>query len=160
MPGSALFDQILDAARSHGVNEIEAILSTEDQALTRFATNIIHQNVAERSTHLSVRPIIDGRTARASTSRLDPEGIRNVVAEAVAITRLAEPDPDLLPLAEPAQADPVERWFERTAHATPEHRARVVADAIRAQPHTAAGAYSTGESTLSIFNSRGVALSY
>src|SRR5215475_10615184 len=94
MPDSVLFDQIREAARSHGVAEIEAIIATEDQALTRFANNVIHQNVAERSTHVAVRPVIDGRTARASTSRVDPQGIRNVVGEAIAITRLSEPDPD------------------------------------------------------------------
>ena len=53
--------------------------------------------------HLSVRPVIDGRTARATTNRLDRDGIRDVVEEAIAITRLTEPDADLLPLAEPAR---------------------------------------------------------
>src|SRR5215475_11671314 len=95
-----LFQQVVDAARALGVTAIEAIVSEETQALTRFANNAIHQNVSERSTHLSVRPVIDGRTARATTNRLDREGIRDVVAEAIAIMRLIESDADLLPLAE------------------------------------------------------------
>ena len=45
-------------------------------ALTRFANNTIHQNVAERERALSVRPVIGSRTARASTNRLDPDSIR------------------------------------------------------------------------------------
>ena len=53
--------------------------------------------------HLSVRVLIEGRTARATTNRLDDASIRQVVEEAVALTRLQEPDPDLLPLAEPAR---------------------------------------------------------
>src|SRR3954447_17964829 len=93
----SVFQQVVDAARSLGVTEIEAIVSTETQALTRFANNTIHQNVAERSSHLSVRPVIEGRTARASTNRLDAAGIRDVVAAAIAITRLTEAEPDLLP---------------------------------------------------------------
>ena len=106
----------------------------EQQALTRFANNAIHQNVAERSTHLSVRAAIDGRTARATTNRLDPDSIRAVVEQAVAITRLTEPDPDLPPLAGPeAAAGPaIQRYFEATAHATPEERALAVAEAIGA----------------------------
>jgi len=87
-----IFGQVVDAARALGVGEIEA--------LTRFANNAIHQNVAERTTLLSVRPVIDGRTARASTNRLSRDAIREVVAEAIAITKLTEPDPDLPPLAE------------------------------------------------------------
>ncbi len=160
---SELFEQVLAAARALGVVEIEAIASEETQALTRFANNAIHQNVAERSTQLSVRPVIEGRTARATTNRLDPEGIRTVVAEAIAITRLTEPDPDLPPLAEPAVIPAVSRHFASTAGATPEHRARAVAEAIAAvssQGQTAAGIYSTGENHFSLFNSRGVAATY
>jgi predicted Zn-dependent protease len=94
-----LFDQVQEAARALGAADIEAIISSEDQALTRFANNAIHQNVAERETHLSVRALIDGRTARASTNRLDADSIRAVVEEAVALTRLTEPDPTLPELA-------------------------------------------------------------
>ena len=88
-----------------GVTEVEAILAAATNALTRFANNTIHQNVAERRHHLSVRPVIDGRTARASTNRLDRDGDPRVVEEAIAITRLTEPDADLLPLAEAPRLD-------------------------------------------------------
>src|ERR1035438_5223979 len=95
MPGSELdlaacqkmFDQVVTAARSFGVTEIEAIIASENQALTRFANNAIHQNVAERGVHLSIRPVIEGRTARAFTNRLDAQSIRNVVEQAITITR-------------------------------------------------------------------------
>ena len=154
-----IFGQVVDAARALGVTEIEAIVAGSDEALTRFANNAIHQNVAERTTHLSVRPVIDGRTARASTNRLSRDAIREVVAEAIAIAKLTEPDPDLPPLAGPAEYQGVERWFEATARATPEERARAVAEAIRAVEaagQTAAGIYSTGESAFALLNSRGV----
>jgi hypothetical protein len=45
--------------------------------------------VAERCTQLSVRPVI-GDAPRASTNRMDGDGIRDVVAEAIAIARLTE----------------------------------------------------------------------
>jgi PmbA protein len=167
MPDSAsmesLFGMALDAARALGVQDIEAIIATEDQALTRFANNAIHQNVAERSMHVSVRAVIDGRTARASTNRADRQGIQEVVAQSVAIARLTEPDPDLPPLAGPAAYNPVDRWFEPTAHSTPDERAAAVAGAIRtveAAGQTAAGIYSAGDATFALFNSRGVAAHY
>ncbi|MGD0774002.1 MAG: TldD/PmbA family protein [Candidatus Solibacter sp.] len=158
-----LFPQVLDAARALGVTEIEAIVSEETQALTRFANNAIHQNVSEQNTQLSVRPVIDGRTARATTNRLDAAGIRRVVAEAIAITRLTESDADLPPLAEPSDFEDVPRHFDSTAQATPEDRAQAVAEAIgavSAEGQTAAGIYSTGESLFALYNSRGVAASY
>jgi predicted Zn-dependent protease len=156
---AAVFDRAVDAARAQGVADLEAILSGEDASLTRFANNAIHQNVAERTLTLSVRPVIDGRTARATTNRLDPEGIRRVVDEAIAITRLTEPDPELPPLAEPALAEPLARYFEATARATPQLRADAVAAAIavvEGAGQTAAGIYSTGEGFFALRNTRGV----
>jgi PmbA protein len=159
----SLFEQVVDAARALGVSEIEAIVAEETQALTRFANNTIHQNVAERSTQLSVRPVIEGRTARATTNRLDREGIRDVVAEAIAITRLNESDRDLPALAEPADVPDLQRYFEATAQATPEERAEAVAESIRAvsfEGQTAAGIYSTDSTRFELYNSRGVSASY
>jgi PmbA protein len=166
MPDHDTFEQVLEAARALGVTQIEAFLAGEEQALTRFANNTIHQNVAERTTLLSVRPVIEGRTARASTNRLDREAIRNVVAEAIAIARLTEPDPDLQPLADLADlADfaAAPRYFESTARATPEQRAQTVAEAIRAveaEGQTAAGIYSTGDAQFHLLNSRGISAPY
>ncbi len=154
-----VFDQVLTATRAHGVSDVEILFSGESHSLTRFANNTIHQNVAERSTHLSVRPVIDGRTARASTNRLDEESIRNVVEQSIAITRLTGRDPDLLPLAGPATYRDVERHFAATAQATPEERALAVSEAIRVVEdagHNAAGIYSTGENAFALLNSRGV----
>jgi predicted Zn-dependent protease len=158
-----IFGQVVDAARSHGVGEVEAIVSGDEHALTRFANNEIHQNVAERTRHLSVRAVIDGRTARASTNRLDRDGIREVVEQAIAITRLTEPDSELVPLAARAPYERPSRFFQATAVATPEERARGVAEAIAVVSNagqTAAGIYSTGLSTLSLQNSNGVCASY
>ncbi len=155
----AIFDQIAAVARAFGVADSEIIIAAGSSALTRFANNAIHQNVAERSCHLSVRTQIDGCTARATTNRLDAESIRQVVEDAVALTKLQEPDAELLPMAEAAPAPDVARWFEDTARVTPADRARAVAEAIalvEAAGQTAAGIYSTSEAVMAILNSRGV----
>jgi PmbA protein len=158
-----LFSQAADAARGLGVSQIEAIVSGGRQALTRFANNAIHQNVAEEGMQLSVRPVIGQRTARATTNRLDRDGVRSVVEEAVALTRLTEPDPDLQPLAPAAEYEAVERWFEGTAAITPDERANAVAAAIRtveSAGQTAAGAYSTDDSFFAVLNSNGLSAFY
>jgi PmbA protein len=154
-----LFEQVAGAARALGIDDVEAIVASGTSALTRFANNAIHQNVAERSSQLSVRLLIDGRTARASTNRLDDASIRQVVEEAAVLTRLQEPDGELLPLADRDDAPEVARRFEATARVTPDDRARAVAEAIglvEGAGQTAAGIYSTSESVLAILNSRGL----
>jgi PmbA protein len=159
MAGEAVFETVCGAARALGVTEVETIETSHHEALTRFANNAIHQNVAERASLLSVRALVDGRSARASTNRLDREAIREVVAQAVALARASQPDPDLLPLPGPSEYGQPERWFASTAHSTPGERARAVSEAIRvveAAGQTAAGIYSTGETESRLRNSRGL----
>jgi len=64
-----IFGLVTDAARSLGIDDVEALIGATASALTRFANNTIHQNVAEKGGYLSVRALINGRTARATTNR-------------------------------------------------------------------------------------------
>jgi PmbA protein len=161
--GRKLFAAVQQAAQSCGVPDVEALLGAHRAALTRFANNSIHQNVSEQTQWLSVRVAIDHRTARATTNRFDPDSIKSTVEQAISLARSAAADPDLLPLAEPSAIPESSRFDAATAAATPVHRAKAVADAIRLvedAQQTAAGIYSTGQSVEAIFNSRGVAAWY
>jgi PmbA protein len=155
-----LFGAVQQAAASLGVSDVEALFGAHSGALTRFANNTIHQNVAEQDRWISVRVALDQRTARATTNRFDPDSIRGAVEQALALARSAAPNSDLLPLTEPSVISETKRFDSATAAATPEHRGRAVAEAIRiveSAGQTAAGIYSTGQSIEAIFNSRGVA---
>ncbi len=61
-------------------DQTEVFLEARRTALTRFANNIIHQNVAEEGMHVSVGAIVDGRTSRASTNKTDPDSLKRVSA--------------------------------------------------------------------------------
>ncbi len=154
-----LFERVLRAARAAGAGEVEVMLGATRSALTRFANNTIHQNVAETRRFLSVRIAGDHRTARASTNRFDDEAIRVAVDQAAANTRAQAPDPDLPPMAEPAAIPEIDRFCPSTAQSTPHERAKRVAEAIgivRGAGQTAAGIYAASESAEAILNSRGV----
>ncbi len=147
-------------------NEVEVLFSGGKFALTRFANNTIHQNVAEDNHVVSVRTAFDGRTARATTNKFDDESLRQVVKSSEALARVQHPDPELLamPTAEEAESlvssRPVpSRHFASTAAITPEMRAEGVAKIVAvADQHklTTAGVYSSGEWFEGIFNSRGL----
>jgi PmbA protein len=154
-----VFGYAQEAARRQGVGDVELLITASSDALTRFANNTIHQNVAERGRFASVRVIVDHRTARATSNRVDRDSIARCVEQAIAIARSLQPDPDLLPLAEPAGVSPCDRFFTSTAGCTPAERASTVAEAIRivaAAGQTAAGIYSTSETAEAVLNSRGV----
>src|SRR5947199_5310451 len=143
-------------------DEVEAIIAGGRSALTRFANNTIHQNVAEEGYVISIRVALDGKTARATTNRLDDESLKRAVHSAERIARVQQSDPDLLPLATAAEAGnekSVERHFGATAAIEPEDRAAAVEQIVNvAKQHkqTTAGIYSSSESMEALLNSKGL----
>src|SRR5712692_7458205 len=155
-----LFEKVQQIAASLVVRDVEALIGARSEALTRFANNAIHQNVSEQTQWLSIRVLLDHKTARSTTNRFDPDGIRAVVEQAIALTKSAAPDSTVLPLAQPSPIPSIPRFDPATAATTPEDRANTVAEAIRLVEmagQTAAGIYSTEQTVETIFNSAGVA---
>ena len=111
-------------------DETEAMISSTDYSLTRFANNNIHQNMAEEGTSLSVRAVADHRTARAGTNKFDEQSIRSACEHALTLARLQPPDPNLLPMPGPQVYRSVDRCHQETAELGPHvlagrrHRAR------------------------------------
>jgi PmbA protein len=133
------------------------------EALTRFANNTIHQNVAEQVLNVSVRTVLDGRTARATTNKTDDDSLRRVVETAKTLARSQPRNPGLLPMPGPQKYAKVARYFEDTAHATPADRARAVvkvAQMAEKNKQTAAGIFATGVTQFAIANSRGLFASH
>src|SRR6266581_1049152 len=85
-------------------DEVEVLFSGGRFALTRFANNTIHQNVAEENHVVSVRTVFGGRTARAFTNKFDDESLRQVVRTSESLAKVQHPDPDLLPMPDSAEA--------------------------------------------------------
>jgi len=158
-----IHDTFLRIQKFSSADEVEAIIVGGRSALTRFANNTIHQNVAEEGYVISIRVALDGKTARATTNRLDDESLKRAVRSAEQIARVQEPDPDLLPVPTPADAGKetvVQRHFGATAAIKPEDRAAAVEQIVTvAKQHkqTTAGIYSSSESMEALLNSRGLA---
>jgi PmbA protein len=163
-----IFDRI---RKLSSADEVEVLFSGGTFALTRFANNTIHQNVAEENHIVSVRTAFGGRTARATTNKFDDDSLRRAVESSEALAKVQHPDPDLLPMPDsreaagetvgssvPALAVP-SRHFAETAAITPQLRADRVKKIVEvAQKHklTTAGIFSSSDSVEGIFNSRGL----
>jgi PmbA protein len=144
-------------------DETEVEIGMTSDALTRFANNTIHQNVAEQVLNVSVRTVLNRRTARATTNKTDHDSLRRVVETAKTLARSQPRNPDLLPMPGPQKYAKVSRYFENTAHATPADRARAVvkvAQMAEKNKQTAAGIFSTGFTQFAIANSRGLFASH
>ena len=143
-------------------DEVEVLFSGGTSSLTRFANNVIHQNVAEENAVVSVRTVFGGRTARATTNKLDDESLKRAVQSSERLAKVQHPDPDLLPIPDscgPAAESLPMRHFAETAASTPAQRAETVKKIVLvAEKHklTTAGICSTSELVEGVFNSRGL----
>jgi predicted Zn-dependent protease len=166
------FDQAADIfarIRKHATaDEVECLFYGGNSALTRFANNTIHQNVAEENFGVSVRTVFGGRTARATTNAFDEEGLRRVVQASESLARVQQEDTDLLPVPstdgdarapkDSSLAVPA-RHFVQTAALTPAERAEAVGKIVaiaQKQKLTTAGIFASSETVEGIFNSRGL----
>ena len=143
-------------------DEVEVYISGGRSALTRFANNTIHQNVADENHAVSVRTVFSGRTARATSNKLDEDSLRRVVQTAENLSKVQHPNPDLLPMTdgkEPLRAVP-SRWFEETRAVGPQQRAEGVGkivDVAKREKLVTAGIFAVSEYMEALFNSRGLA---
>lgn len=153
----------LRLAKSIGVQETEVYVDEVAKALTRFANNAVHQNVAEHVLTVSIRTVVDGRTARATTNRIDEDSLRFAIESSLSLARSQPKDPQLLPLPGKQRYPSVNHFVKQTAALTPEDRARAVrraCDFAAKRRQTAAGIFSSGQSQMALGNSRGVFAAY
>lgn len=148
-----------DALAQSRAEQAEVVLLSWDGALTRFANNTIHQNVAERDVQVLVRAAWGKRVGGAVTNRLDRDGLRRAVEQAEAAARVAPEIPDFPGLPDPQPVQPVHAFDEAAAAASPQWRAQQVEGLLRVargEGAVAAGALSTGTHEVAVDNSKGV----
>ncbi len=159
----SILERVLRLAKSTGAEETEVHVDEVADALTRFANNGIHQNVAEHGLTVSVRTVVDGRTARATTNRLDEDALRAAIEASLSLAHSQPKNPRLLPMPGGQRYRRVNRFIQRTAAFTAEDRARAVrraCDLAVTKGQVAAGIFSSGENQSAMGNSQGLFAAY
>lgn len=143
-----------------GADSVEVVVAGSQSGITRFARSQIIQNTVKREVSAYVRVAVGDRVATSSTNQLDPEHLLTAAQRALEVARLSLPDEEWPGPAEPAnagQADPLFRWDDETATASPDRRARAVVDTLAvAGSENTAGFYETSSHAYSILTSTGV----
>ncbi len=156
--GLELAEHTLDLVRRRaGDAEVEVTVRRGEEALTRFATNFIHQNVTSEINHVLIRVALDGRNASTSVDGpADDETLGRAVDGVLEAARVRPPDPEWPGLAPRAEAPDVDHWDDATAGASPDERAsRVRAFVDAAGGLETAGFCSTLAVNLAFANSAG-----
>jgi predicted Zn-dependent protease len=150
-----ILERTLKLSKADGT---QVILSSHSSALTRFANNGIHQNVAEEGAQLTVRAVLGRKAAKATTGQLDRDSIRRVVETACRLARLA-PEEQLPELPGRQRYLRFQRSDFRTVRLTPLQRAKGVEKAIqrvKARSLNSAGFLSNQVTTTAMANSNGL----
>jgi predicted Zn-dependent protease len=158
-----IIGSVLRLAKSTGAEETEVHVDEVADALTRFANNAIHQNVAEHGLTVSIRTVADGRTARATTNRIDEDSLRAAIEASLSLAHSQPKDPRLLPMPAKQRYRTVNRFIRPTAILSAEERALAVrraCDLAVKNGQIAAGIYSNGQSQSALGNSRGLFAAY
>ena len=137
----------------------EVYLSATEQALTRFANNRIHQNVAHEDAVAHVRVVIGQRQGRAVTNNLSAAGLADAVQQAAEYAGLMPEDPDFPGLPEPSTVQSVASYDAATAGCDADRRAAIAGMVCRkaaASSLDAAGFCRTGATELVVVSTRGV----
>lgn len=141
-----------------GADQTEVLFWGSDSALTRFANNIIHQNVAERQSALTVRAVAGKRIGVASTNDLSSTGLRKVVERAELIARYQMENSEFVSLPGPGPVRQAEALLPATLGFGPEKRAEVVRVICRRSEENslvASGALQVLVNELAVANSLG-----
>src|SRR3989337_389405 len=139
-------------------DQIELLLLEEDFYLTRFAENIIHQNMGRADHTVMARAGLGKKLGLAVTNKLDDKGIKKVVKDAIEIDENQKDDPDFVSLPKSGTALEVKGFYQSTHKSSPEDRAKGVKIAVdKSQKNNliSAGAVQTETDVTAVVNSLG-----
>ncbi len=151
-----IIDKVLSISKAE---QTEVSVYGTDSALTRFANNIIHQNVAERNVDVIVRVLDKHRQGVASTNDLSENGLHDIVSRATAIATVLPPSDAVVVLPKPAPVRSASGHVVATAECGPAERAAAAKVACKkavGKGMIAAGAFSTGTFEIAVANSLGL----
>jgi predicted Zn-dependent protease len=158
--GLELAQRAVAVAIDAGASQAEAVVTETSSALTRFANNEIHQNVAETDTVVNLRFVDGQRVGVASANSHDEAALRRLAQTAATTARLQPERTDFASLPSPRPIEQVGGAYSaETAAADPERRADsagAVISAARAVGAEAFGYSSTSSDQISVANSLGV----
>jgi len=141
-------------------DEIEVILLNYNQSLTRYANNVITQNVHESEiTDLTVRLIKGGKVARAATNKLDDESLKKLISDTAELVSYQKADRKMLPLPKKQVYREVDAYVEKTGQVSPHDRTESIRMAVgECEKHglNGSGIFSNGVSCVAIANSHGL----
>jgi PmbA protein len=154
------FAQIAEIVmKASSADETEVLAIEQNESLTRFANNYIHQNVTERNVQITVRSVLGTKIGIAVSNDTRPDRIRDLTARAYDVAKLQPDNPEFKGLPKAEAVTPVDAYDPAVAHCTPDQRAicaGTICQKAAAAGCSAAGSMMTGAMDIGVANSKGI----
>lgn len=146
-------------------DEVEMVVIASTMGLTRFASNLIHQNLSRKNIHVNLRVVEDKRIGVASGNlnfwqeKLAKEDLKRIADQALLIAKNQPPDPHFISLPGPAKYPKIKSFSEKTASFSVQDRAKIAGRVIKLAEKKklfAFGAVETGVNEIAVANSNGI----
>ncbi|PKK82110.1 MAG: TldD/PmbA family protein [candidate division Zixibacteria bacterium HGW-Zixibacteria-1] len=154
-----LFSTFENVVKSSKADETEITFVGNETGLTRFANSTIHQNVNETNAQVLIRTVIGKKIGVASTNSIALNDLKATLKNSLEIAKFQRDNKYFDGLPGPAEYAKINTYFENTADYKPKDRARQVKRIFvrgNRRKYTMAGAFSTGEGEVAVFNTKGV----
>jgi len=161
MEKETLLKRLADASRASDGKQIELVYIEDRTALSRFAENVIHQNIEQADHRILARVSLGDRVGLAVGNAVEPEAITGTVQKATEIAENQNSDPDFpgfiaSPVAPPAPS----AYSSATAGFSADQRATAIKTAVEACSKAglmASGLFKIETKTVAVVNSPGTA---
>ncbi len=149
-----LADDVISSVGAHRSDaEANVSVTRTRHGLTRFANSFIHQHVGEDTREVRLTLAIDGRTATASTTDTDPEGLRQLVERTLTSAAVQPVDPTWPGATPQAEVTGAGNLDPATADAAPGDRAELVKAFVDEGPGLRAAGFVDSATTEAAFAS-------
>ncbi len=139
-------------------DQTELIYQWENFSLSRFAENVIHQNMSRLDHTIMARAVLGKKIGVAVTNLTDDVSIRKLVQTAAEIAGFQKDDPNFYSLPHSSPAPLVKGFYKKTSEYSPLDRAKGIEKVVvdcKAQKLTGTGVFQTEGDVTAVVNSLG-----
>jgi predicted Zn-dependent protease len=155
-------DRIVDifkqAIKQSPADQTEFVCESEEFYLTRFAENMIHQNMGRSDSTIWCRVAVGKKVAVARSNNPSEQGVKDLNRIACDVARTRNDDPDFASFVGSKKAAESAGFNKKTFQHPAASRADAIAEIVgkaRAANLTCAGTYQTSGTSLAVVNSLG-----
>ncbi len=145
--------------------QTEVLIDSKESALTRFADNVISQNVSNTDTGISIRLVKNGKMSKVNFNQTDKVALKKAIQNAFYLLKNQKKNSGTLSLLKPVKniTEKKDLFFKATAEISPEFKAlqiKKLAKKCKKSGQTCCGTLENGYNKTTIANNLGLSLSH